>query len=67
MMECENAFTQLKEYLVHPSLLAKLKPMNVLLLYLTVFEHATSSKLLREKNDRKLLTNGHYGEEVPKI
>ena len=49
--ECEEAFQKLKEYLFNLLLLAKLKPREVLLLYLTVSEHATSSLLLIEDKD----------------
>ena len=46
--DCEEAFQELKGYLVNAPLLAKLELGEVLLLYLVIFEHATSSILLRE-------------------
>ena len=50
--EYEEAFQKLKEYLVNSPLVAKPKPGEVLLLYLTVSEHTTSSVLLKKDEDR---------------
>ena len=44
--DCEEAFQELKGYLVNAPLLAKPEQGEVLLLYLAVSEHATSSMLL---------------------
>ena len=49
--DCEEAFQELKGYLVNAPLLAKPEPGEMLLLYLTVSEHATSSVLLREDDN----------------
>ncbi|XP_052295784.1 uncharacterized protein LOC127901823 [Citrus sinensis] len=49
--DCEEAFQELKGYLVNALLLAKLEPGEVFLLYLAVSEHATSSVLLQEDDN----------------
>ena len=49
--DCEEAFQELKGYLVNAPLLAKPEPGEGLLLYLAVSEHATSSVLLQEDDN----------------
>lgn len=49
--DCEEAFQELKGYLVNAPLLAKPEPREVLLLYIAISEHATSSVLLREDDN----------------
>ncbi|KAK9187630.1 hypothetical protein WN944_019028 [Citrus x changshan-huyou] len=49
--DCEEAFQELKGYLVNAPLLAKPEPEEVLLLYLAVSEHATSFVLLGEDDN----------------
>ncbi|XP_059461825.1 uncharacterized protein LOC132190804 [Corylus avellana] len=47
--ECEEAFEQLKEYLVSPPLLSQTIPEEVLYLYLAVSPTAISAALIREE------------------
>ena len=49
--ECEDAFQRLKAYLASPPILSKPQTGNTLYLYLSIFDHAVSSVLIR--NDRQ--------------
>ena len=46
--ECEKTFQNLKEYLVWAPMLSAPEPGEELFMYLSVFDHAVSSVLLRD-------------------
>ncbi|XP_013613701.1 PREDICTED: uncharacterized protein LOC106319846 [Brassica oleracea var. oleracea] len=52
--ECESALQELKSYLTTPPLLSKPLLGEVLLLYLAVSEHAVSTILVREEENKQL-------------
>ena len=47
--ECEGAFQDLKEYLMQAPMLAAPEPGEDLFMYLSVFDHAVSAVLLRDR------------------
>ena len=49
--ECDRAFTQIKQYLAKPLILACLNAGETLFVYLTVSEVAVSVTLFKESND----------------
>jgi len=52
-LECENAFLRLKEYLSQPPVLSRPQKGHPLQLYITVTEHAISSVLVQDREDKQ--------------
>ena len=51
--ECDRAFTQIKQYLAKPPILASPNAGETLFVYLVVLEVAISAALFKENNDRR--------------
>jgi len=51
--ECEDSFLRLKEYLSQPPVLNRLEKGRPLQLYITVIEHAISSVLVQDREDKQ--------------
>src|SRR3954463_11257151 len=52
--ECKRAFEELKEYLMSPPLLTRLRPGEILIIYMAVTPEAGSSVLMREESSIQL-------------
>ena len=51
--ECEDSLTRLKEYLSQPPVLSRPEKGRPLQLYITVTEHAISSVLVQDREDKQ--------------